>query len=105
MNRIRKEYLSGNPFDHSPLISGTTKKLTLPEEIYVRNFAFKCLYSTKSIKRGESLNTLNIGILRPGEMKRGLDPKYFKMITENNCKASRDIDAWQPILWADLLNL
>jgi sialic acid synthase SpsE len=105
MNRIRKEYLSGNPFDHSPLISGTTKKLTLPEEIYVRNFAFKCLYSTKSIKRGESLNTLNIGILRPGEMKRGLDPKYFKMITENNCKASRDIDAWQPISWADLLNL
>ena len=98
INSVRSKYLKSENInlDQSCLGSGVRK--TLECEEYVRKFAFKSIFTTKNIKKGEKLNKDNIKCLRPGEYTRGLEPIHFDTI-EEHFYAKVDIDAFEPIEW------
>jgi N-acetylneuraminate synthase len=70
------------------------------DEQYLRNFAFQTIISVKKIKKGQKLSKANIRILRPGQIKRGLEPKFFPEILGK--KAAKTIPAGKPITWQDI---
>ena len=67
----------------------------------MRRFAYKCIFSTKPIKKGDFFNESNIKTLRPGESDRGLEPLFYELIL-NKAKAKRNISENEPINWADI---
>ena len=101
MNDNRKKFLEGQaePVDEDLLGSGI--KRTLEADKYVRRFAYKCIFSTKPIKKGDFFNESNIKTLRPGESDRGLEPLFYELIL-NKAKAKRNISENEPINWADI---
>lgn len=71
----------------------TGKKITYPQEIlgsaakeqqkneqYLRSFAYRCIFTTAPIKKGERFTVSNTAILRPGKKQRGLEPKRYEEI-------------------------
>lgn len=103
MNDIREEYNQGKRFEIDPVLWGTSIKRTLPEEQYVRDFAYKCIFAVKDLKPGDKFTKDNICVLRPGEYKRGLDPKYYDLLVEKAI-VSRHVKCWEPITWELLLS-
>lgn len=83
---------------------GSGIKRTLDCEAYVRTFAYKSLFSTKKIFKGEKFGNNNIKCLRPGEYKSGLDPFYFDII-DKHFYAKDDIEAFEPIEWNNVTTL
>jgi N-acetylneuraminate synthase len=82
---------------------GDSRRIPYPTEKYLRKFAYRCIFATKDIKKGDSLNRKNIAILRPGNKKRGLHPRYYEFLIKNNIKVTRNIKKGQGINWLDLL--
>ncbi len=79
---------------------GKPKIKTSGSEKYLRDFAFQTIISTKAIKKGQLFSKANIRILRPGKLKRGLEPKFFPEITGK--KSAKGIQPGKPIQWADI---
>lgn len=102
MQKIRKDFRLGLDFDLNPLIQGSARKRTLPEEQYVRNFAFKCLFALEEILEGERITKEKVGVLRPGEGPRGLEPEHYFLVT-NFARARRRIKKNDPITWESIL--
>lgn len=102
MNCIRELLNNGHELPLNSALQGDPRKKTLPEEEYVRNFAFKCLFAKKEILPGEKLTTENTAVLRPGEGKRGIEPKYFNLVV-NLARARRLIGENDPISWESIL--
>lgn len=86
-----------------PEILGTTKKVILPIEQYLRKYAFRCIVATKDIPAGEIISKDNTAILRPGENKRGIEPEFYEMILEYGIKAKQKIDGGNSVRWSDIL--
>lgn len=103
MNLARSQLLEGKEFAINEMVSGSSIKKTYPEEQYVRDFAFKSIFATRYIYAGELITCENIGVLRPGEADRGLEPEFFEIIA-NKCTVTRDIQPWEPIKWDHILN-
>lgn len=103
MQIIRRQYNSGERFEVAPQLIGSSEKIILPEEQYVRNFAYKCIFATKDIKKGERLSEENVAVLRPGESARGLEPAFYNVLL--GARATHDISACQPITWGEVLSL
>ena len=101
MNNNREKYLKGSKNKVSETLLGSGIKRTLEADEYVRRFAYKCIFSTQSIKKGELFTTNNLKTLRPGESKRGLEPNFYDFIIDK-AKASRDIEINEPINWEDI---
>ena len=60
---------------------GNKNKKVIPEEKELRQFAVRAVQATKNIKKGELLQMgKNIDILRPGNQKRGEEPRFWKKI-------------------------
>ncbi len=75
---------------------GKTEKNILPEEIELNKFAQRGIQAVKPIKQNEIFEDgKNIDILRPGNQKKGLHPKFLSQI--NGKKATRSIDIGQGI--------
>ena len=103
MRRIREEYNSGKRFEAEPLLLGSPQRKTYDIEKYVRDFAYKCLFASREIGKGERLTEENVSALRPGACpKRGLEPKYYGLAV-SSATARRRIGQWQPITWEDIL--
>jgi len=103
MREIRAGYNSGKRFEVEPLLRGSSRRVTYDIEEYVRNFAYKCLFSKCRIAKDERLTPDNVGVLRPGAYpKRGLDPKYYDLVV-SKARARTEIEAWQPITWDTIL--
>lgn len=81
---------------------GTSERKTYENEWGPRNFAQRCVFSVKNIKKGEKLTKQNIIVLRPGNEKRGLHPRYYDLLL-NGYRATRDIKADKSIVWDDVL--
>lgn len=79
---------------------GKEEKKVLEEEKELYNFARRFIYVTKDIKKGELFSKENLGILRSGNMKKGMHPKYFDNITGK--KAIYDIIKGSPLQEADI---
>lgn len=102
MKRIREEIIRGGQFELDPILQGVSQKRTLPEEEYVRNFAFKCLFAREDIFEGEKIRADQVAILRPGEGSRGLEPEYYSLVT-NFAHARHFIRKNDPITWESIL--
>ena len=98
INDIRSKYLLSEKIDFDDICTGSGIKKTLQCEEYVRTFAYKSIFATKNIKKGEKLSKDNIKCLRPGEYKSGLEPIYFDIINEH-FYAKENIDSFEPIEW------
>lgn len=102
MKKIRKELLNGNDYTLNPLLQGSSIKKMLPEEKYVRDFAFKCIFACQDISPGEKITPDKIAVLRPGEGKRGLEPEFYNLIT-TKAYAKKRINKNDPITWDEIL--
>ena len=65
-----------------------------PSEYVVINSQRKCLYASKTIKKGEKFTKNNISIKGPGG---GILPKYLNFLI--NRKSSKNIPTDHPIDW------
>jgi N,N'-diacetyllegionaminate synthase len=79
---------------------GSGKKNILSEEKELNEFAQRGIQAIKPIKQNEFFeNGKNIDILRPGNQKKGLHPKFLPQI--NGKKATRSIDIGEGIQFND----
>ena len=101
INKTRSKYLNSENIEINNICVGSGIKKTLKCEEYVREFAFKSIFSIKKIKKGEKLNLDNIKCLRSGEYKSGLEPLHFDLINEY-FYAKNDIDEFEPIHWGNI---
>ena len=86
-----------------PVILGSYEKKPAEIELYVRNFAYRSIFATKNIKKGERLSKENIEVLRNGENKLGLHPRYYSMLVEKNYKIIQDVKEGMALNWDDLI--
>ena len=101
INKTRSDYLAGNPIDFDERCIGSGKKRILECEKYVRDFAYKSIFSIKKISAGEKLDETNIKCLRPGEYIAGLEPLHYENLIKNSF-AKEDIEAFEPITFKDI---
>src|SRR3989344_5146421 len=85
------------------VVLGSYEKKPAENELYVRNFAYRSIFSTKNIKKGERLSKENIEVLRNGENSPGLHPRYYSMLTEKNYKIIRNVEEGRALNWDDLI--
>ena len=94
----RERYLESDGITINERYIGSGIKKTLPCEEYVRRFAYKSIFSTRPISKGEKLDASNIKCLRPGEYRTGLEPLHFDLVCDH-FYAKTGIDAYEPIEW------
>lgn len=103
MAEARAAYNAGRRTAPDPELAGSSEKRSSPEEAYVRGFAYKCLYAAKDIAAGERLTPDNVCVLRPGQHRRGIEPRHFDLVT-GRAVSRRPIPRWEPITWELLLS-
>lgn len=81
-------------------VLGSSKKITLSTENYLRKFARRNIYAIKDINKGEKFSNTNIAVLRRGENKQGLSPDFFDILVGKRCK--RNINKYEAIIKKDL---
>jgi len=76
---------------------GTGNKEILKEEYELQKFAKRSIQAIKKISKGEILTEgYNFDVLRPGNMTRGLEPRFLTQI--NGKKAIKDLEIGEGIL-------
>lgn len=76
---------------------GSGKKEILKEETELQKFAKRSIQAIRKITKGEILiEGYNFDVLRPGNMSRGLEPRFLTQI--NGKKAVKDIEISEGIL-------
>ncbi|MCI4170481.1 SAF domain-containing protein, partial [Bacillus spizizenii] len=68
----------------------------------IRNFAYRGIFTTAQIQKGEAFSEDNIAVLRPGQKPQGMLPRFFELLT-CGVRAVRDIPADTGIVWDDIL--
>ncbi|MBR3208272.1 MAG: spore coat protein, partial [Bacillus sp. (in: Bacteria)] len=63
--------------------------------------AYRGIFTTKGIAKGETLTAENLAVLRPGQKSQGLHPRYMAVLL--GTKAARDIPAHTGVSWKDVL--
>ncbi|MER3124010.1 N-acetylneuraminate synthase family protein [Bacillus pumilus] len=80
---------------------GSSYKTTTAIEGPIREFAYRGIFTTKGIAKGEALTAENLAVLRPGQKSQGLHPRYMEILL--GTKAVRDIPAHTGVSWKDVL--
>ncbi len=96
IRKIEEKIKNGIKVEINPLVLGSFKRKTYKGEEYVRNFAYRCVFAVKKIKKGTFFSKDNIAVLRPGNAERGLEPKYYELLV-GRYKSSRTIEKGEPI--------
>ena len=104
IQETRTEFLHSNRLPIKEKYLGSGVKRTLECERYVREFAYKSIFTTRALKKGEKLDLSNIKCLRPGEYRSGLAPLYFDLVCKN-FYAKEKIEAYEPIAWTNITTL
>lgn len=78
--------------------SGEKYVLDIEQELYEK--ARRAIHAVRDIDEGDKLTTKNIDILRPGDRKAGLDPKFYNEILGETVAC--DIEKGSGIQWEDL---
>ncbi|MEC2061743.1 N-acetylneuraminate synthase family protein [Bacillus stercoris] len=86
----------------SEKLLGSSYKTTTAIEGEIRNFAYRGIFTTAPIQKGEVFSEDNIAVLRPGQKPQGLHPRFFELLT-GGVRAVRDIPADTGIAWDDIL--
>jgi N-acetylneuraminate synthase len=79
---------------------GTSEKYVLEVEAELHEKARRAIHAVKDITAGEEFTSENVKVLRPGQHKSGLHPKYLGEIIGKT--AARDIKASHGIQWDDI---
>jgi sialic acid synthase SpsE len=101
MNRNRLAFQAGQAPAVSEALRGSSEKRSLPSEAYVREFAFKGIFSTCLIQAGDRLGPENLRCLRPGEGAQGIAPRHLDKLLGR--RAPRPLAAFEPVTWDWLL--
>jgi len=96
IRRTEREMRVGKKIEVDPSVLGSSQKKTLEGEEYIRNFAYRCIFAVKEIKIGELFTNDNIAVLRPGNVERGVEPKYYELLINGN-RALKNIKKGEPI--------
>ena len=91
----------GDKIEVDPIVYGTTKKITQPEEEYIRNFGYRYLYAAKDILEGELFTLSNLKVLRAGQLEKGFHPRELVKII--NKKSPCFIRQGSPVNFTTLL--
>ncbi len=103
IREIEKKMANGEQVEQPPsLLLGTGVKEPHESEAYVRGFCFKRLFTARTVKRGEPFTEENVKIVRPGQFKSGLEPKFYDKLL-NKARAKRDLEEDVPITREDVL--
>ena len=102
IRQTEKELKQGKTIKVNPILLGTSERKTSPGETFVRNFAYRCLFAKDNIKKGEMFSKKNLIVLRPGKIKRGIEPKYYDFLIAKY-RAIRNIPKLKTINWEDVL--
>jgi N-acetylneuraminate synthase len=92
----------GGSLDIGQDILGSSEKIVNQDELYLKSFSYCCIFAAKSIKKGEEIKKEDLLILRPGNKKRGLDPKFYNKITSGDYISIQDINPEDPISWENV---
>ena len=85
-----------NAIRQADIAKGTGNKKILQVEQELKRFATRSIQAIKNISKGDVLKDgINIGILRPGNQKRGTEPMFLSHI--DGKKATRDINIGEGI--------
>lgn len=84
-------------------IYGSSRKEVFEHEKYLRDFCFTRLFAARNIKKGEFIRCKDLSLLRPGNKKRGLEPKYLRLFANNLVRAKKDILVESSIDWTSIL--
>ena len=79
---------------------GSGVKEPLPEELELRSFARRSIFTTRAIAAGEAVTRDNVAVLRCGKLGYGLHPRELKVILGRRAKHSLPVDS--PIRTEDL---
>lgn len=101
INNTREDFLTLKDLSVDDRFVGSGVKKTLPCEEYVRDFAYKSIFTIKNISKGEKLDSNNIKCLRPGESSSGLEPLHFSTLVDH-FYAKDNLKPFEPISWEKL---
>lgn len=93
--------LGGRTLD--PLVLGQSRKTTTKIEKPLRNFAYRSIFTTRRLRRGEVLTRSNIAVLRNGQAVPGLHPRYYEMVIQSKCRVTTDVEGYTGLQWDHLL--
>jgi N-acetylneuraminate synthase len=80
----------------SEKLTGSSYKRILKEETELRKFAVRAIQATRDIRKGEIIRQgYNVEILRPGNQKRGADPRFIQKVVGK--RANRKIKAGEGV--------
>jgi N-acetylneuraminate synthase len=83
-------------------VLGTGEKSVQDVESELHEKARRAIHAIENIATGEQFTDENVNVLRPGEQKDGLHPKFYDQITGET--AARDIEKSSGIQWDDIEN-
>lgn len=92
---------AGEELPLDPVLAGRNHKVVEPPEQVLRNFATRGIFSLRDIAAGEAFSRENLRVLRPGELRQGLHPRYYEQFINGAC-ARRDIPQWTGLQWEDV---
>lgn len=94
--------IRGDKIEVAQDLLGSSERITYPHEQYWRDFAYRTIFAARDIKQGEVFSSENIAVLRPGNNRRGLEPKYYSLLV-GGYRAIRDIPLNKSIVWDDIM--
>ncbi|MFS0654008.1 N-acetylneuraminate synthase family protein [Bacillus sp. 179-C3.3 HS] len=83
------------------VLLGSSFKTTTAIEGQIREFAYRGVFTTKGIAKGDTLTRENVAVLRPGQKSQGLHPRYLSVLI--GAKATRNIPPHTGVSWDDVL--
>lgn len=101
IRQAEQDIKDGKEIKINPALLGSSARKTYENE-KDRGFAYRCVFAKKDIKKGQVFSKSNIAVLRPGQAKRGLEPKYYEVLVKGR-KATRNIKKDTSLGWDDIL--
>lgn len=101
IRKTEEKIKKGEEIEIDSKILGSSERKTFEQE-KDREFTYRCVFAKKNIKKGDLFSQNNIAVLRPGENKRGLEPKYYELLIRGY-RATRDIAENKSLTWDDVL--
>ncbi|MEK7663931.1 MAG: N-acetylneuraminate synthase family protein [Patescibacteria group bacterium] len=103
IRRTEKEMKIGRKIKIQNQLLGSPERKAYKNEMIPRSFAQRCVFAIKNIKKGEKFSRENIAVLRPGNHRRGLDPKYYELLV-GGYKATKNLQKYRSISWEHVLS-
>jgi sialic acid synthase SpsE len=103
IRKTEKEIKSGLNIKIPKNLLGNPIRKTYPKEIGPRNFGYRSIFAVCNIKKGGKFNKNNIAVLRPGNQKRGLEPRYYEILVKGY-RATRNIFKNKSVVWDDVFS-